>query len=713
MNAEQREQRYRYGLQSMDNLLREHRFVDVQVKRATRDEWVMQFARFYTGDTWHKGMQHRNKQPAWEEHWIPVEKYPELWTIFRERICEQTTLSHAGIGDIINSKGENLNSTAAGPVHQTSANKKKSRVETTVDNFESVKQEEVLPSIGQENVHIDLTDWPSPSTIPEQENYEANDCISETHESEYPTRHPDSNVIDLTEDVVIVIDDDDLPVPSDIHPTGMGLGQGVQGRSSSMQQDESDDDSLFDGPDLEEDRESHKNDGNILWHLPPDDPQYSSQNAGASRPMDLIVTPTISVPPLIKKGQKRALDFDEDTQEQSRKKRSGSRVTPMPSLLTAERGKVVERRRDGEYRIFNAQSSAGSALAAKMAQKHEESDIKSYSQPSNKPVVADPADLEDYEDEDEPLKQEASTITDPQIQAMYDKWSQVEKPRSSYDSVSHLLTTGSSRSTLEPNAPPLFLLAINKETTLRLTARNCSQAYPQWYLADAVKKEEETYDTDDCDMIYPVDMIWRQHKAHLPDLLPQYHDLVWRKSLKRQEELRVEINRAELRRDVETTRRLEEQMRTELASSWRLGERERTCVIPRVADIVSAESILFTTDDGKQVISLNDPAKRMVGGWAELVLFRHGSEIPGEHEHETYETLARTLEKQEKFLVISYGMVDEHNKNPHTLLIFASRSRTIGELCGLPEDMMRRRKSLVVVHVGRSLSTSNLPVFNL
>ena len=66
-----------------------------------------------------------------------------------------------------------------------------------------------------------------------------------------------------------------------------------------------------------------------------------------------------------------------------------------------------------------------------------------------------------------------------------------------------------------------------------------------------------------------------------------------------------------------------------------------------------------------------------------------------------------------QFLVIEYPLVNEHYKNPHTLIVFASRSRTIGELCGLPEDMMKSRKSLVIVHLGWRLAAidQGLPIF--
>ena len=260
--------------------------------------------------------------------------------------------------------------------------------------------------------------------------------------------------------------------------------------------------------------------------------------------------------------------------------------------------------------------------------------------------------------------------------------------------------------------------------------RNWSLAQPQWYLVPNIKKEEDLLDTlpDIQDGVAArSNTRWKQHKIHITTILPEYHDLAWRASLKRQEELRNAISRAELRRDTDSVIKLEIQMRSELASSWRLGEKERTRIKPRVADIDAVESILFNAYDGTQIIHLDEPSKRQVGSWAELVLFQHGSEIPGKTDKEAYEELAQLLEKQSKvrsrcsyrdkpttllqFLVISHALVDEHHVHPHTLLVFASRSRTLGEICGLPEDMMKKRKSLVVVHLGRSLTATDLPVF--
>lgn len=182
-------------------------------------------------------------------------------------------------------------------------------------------------------------------------------------------------------------------------------------------------------------------------------------------------------------------------------------------------------------------------------------------------------------------------------------------------------------------------------------ARNCSPSHPQWYPLHNVKKEEDPLESASEDlgnMPFRVDTMWKQHTTHLLILLPEYHDLAWRASLRRQDEIRKEIGRAELKRDSEGASQLEEKMRVELASSWRLGEKERTQVIPRVADIATAESVLFDIYDGKQTVSLEDPMKRVVGGWAELVLFQHGEEIPSKKEHESYEELARMLEKKQK-----------------------------------------------------------------
>ena len=279
-----------------------------------------------------------------------------------------------------------------------------------------------------------------------------------------------------------------------------------------------------------------------------------------------------------------------------------------------------------------------------------------------------------------------------------------------------------------PFSPPLFLLRISKTQTLRLMARNCSIPHAQFFV---VAKEEETRPESE--------PIYMQHKQHLLDLLPQYHLLAWQQSLKRRGELKERMDGALVRKDMEQLQQLEKEYQKELDGSWRLGEKEKTKVIPRSANMADAEKVLFMQhcSTSTQALSyhITEPSMRTPGSWAELVLHQHGYVGPSEQDQKDYTSLAEMLEKEEKvsgfliiwwpsptydhafdtkFLVVENEVVNKHYGCPHTLVIFASRSRKIGELCGLPEDMMRSRRSLVVVHLGWRLAAMEhgvLPVF--
>ena len=315
-----------------------------------------------------------------------------------------------------------VDGTTAGPAFQTASSKpkKQSRVAAALEELVSLKQEEVIPPIGEEDVLIDLTDIPSPSppATPIPDDFAADNWVGDNDGVEFQ----DSGVIDLTlndtidltKDTVILLDDDDVSVAPSLRQATESYASSVPDREISVQQGDSDNDSLFDGPGLEDEGQKH-GENDMLWHLAPNSLQSNTQPI---QPVQRTVPPTKPSLHTLKKGRKRALDFDEDASnalpghatDSPRKKRVAANGAFVPSLLTAERGKVVERGRNGEYRVFDAHSSAGSALAAKAMQRNEAGDTGSttaqqgvalpgyntYRQP-----VIKPEDLEDYEDEEE------------------------------------------------------------------------------------------------------------------------------------------------------------------------------------------------------------------------------------------------------------------------------------------------------------------------
>jgi hypothetical protein len=142
------------------------------------------------------------------------------------------------------------------------------------------------------------------------------------------------------------------------------------------------------------------------------------------------------------------------------------------------------------------------------------------------------------------------------------------------------------------------------------------------------------------------------HQEHLLDLMPQYHLLAWSASLARQETLNVEIEAAIRRKDVEAFSRLDEACQKEVESNWRMGEMERTRVLPRVASIADAEEILFTQLCGNTHFKVEEALKRRPGGWAELVLHQHGHIGPTQEDKEDYVKVAEELERENKVSLI-------------------------------------------------------------
>jgi hypothetical protein len=218
--------------------------------------------------------------------------------------------------------------------------------------------------------------------------------------------------------------------------------------------------------------------------------------------------------------------------------------------------------------------------------------------------------------------------------------------------ISHLLRpTPSLPATPSLFGPPLFLLRISTTRTLRLMARNCSEHHTQFYTVTPAEKAKRmgapfTEEQDpDAASFRPK---YVRHKEHLLDLMPQYHHLAWVASLARQEKLKVDIEAAIRRKDVEAFSRLDGDLQRELESHWRLGEKERTRVLPRVASIADAEEVLFNQLCANLALKIEDALMRKPGSWAELVLHQHGYIGPSQEDKEDYVRLAETLEEEKK-----------------------------------------------------------------
>jgi hypothetical protein len=223
------------------------------------------------------------------------------------------------------------------------------------------------------------------------------------------------------------------------------------------------------------------------------------------------------------------------------------------------------------------------------------------------------------------------------------------------DPIAHLFQPGPLPAAPSLFAPPLFLLRISNTRTLRLMARNCSKPHTQFYTVTPAEKAKRNGDPFreeqelDAGTFRPK---YVRHKEHLLDLMPQYHHLAWVASLARQEALQVKIEAAIRRKDVEMFSRLNKELQKELESHWRLGENERTRVLPREASIADAEEVLFNQLCANMALKIEDALMRRPGSWAELVLHQHGHTGPTQKDKEDYVELAEKLERENKVSLI-------------------------------------------------------------
>jgi hypothetical protein len=266
----------------------------------------------------------------------------------------------------------------------------------------SVKQEDSISLAEQETSPIDLTmEGSSPPSTSVQD-------------TEHPSQVEDSDHIDLTVDEFIdlttqTIIDISIDDPSEETQKHKSVGEPAPPNPHNevlARKDDSDHDSLFDDPEPEPTRRVRFADNEMEHDTPLINSEAHSPEFRAPPPAQLNIKST-SGHQKTKRGRKRALDceLEGETVEPPRKMVAVSREGHAPSLLTAVKGKVVEVSSNGKYRPFDARASAGSALAAKMAQSLNQKGAGDGPRPrhiNQWPIITNPDELEDYEDEEEP-----------------------------------------------------------------------------------------------------------------------------------------------------------------------------------------------------------------------------------------------------------------------------------------------------------------------
>ncbi|PVF94861.1 hypothetical protein CPB86DRAFT_817667 [Serendipita vermifera] len=683
-------------------------------------------------------------EEGWDIQWVlakQVEKmYKEIWPVISRKICTKTALAQALVGDVIDARGQNIgqlernnnSSRQSALASQTNLQRSQRRRELA-SREPQIKQdmdlnvEQLLREAGHDG--IDLTSNTPPDS---PAHYSSPGPISPNGDmgnvNSGPIDLTVDEVIDLTGDIEIIeVWGTNRPPAGDVTMNDSYAG--------GQHDEDSDRDSLFNGGD-ENEIEGHGVIDFDQGHLnslageapaPIPDPYPLT----APRTSNVVLTKRISRP-----GRKRALDLIDDQpkdkpQHQAKKRRTQPNAT---SLFTAVRGKTIVRGRDGEVTKFNAVRSAGSNLAAKIALEKSlnlTSTAVTFRTDSNPlatqtpscPVgytpITNPDDLEEYEDEEQENVSGAKE-EDMQREAVNtlrrERWGIISKPATTTDYIGDFLPDWGSLPAPDPKAPPLFLLRLSKKYTLRLMLKECSKHQWQWYPRIKIPKKEENDDMRPSPSIQQgagSDVEWMQHKTALLDLAPQYHQVAQGISSKRIYELWLEwsSSKDEAERTYLKSQAMEERSSE---SGWRLGEEERTGVIPLVADCSRAEELLFTVTDGVNSWRLDkvetSQTRKHVGSWAFLMPWQHHSRV--DQSEEISRKLARYLETKNKptlslfqFLIVHSSLVDEHNQHPHTLIIFASKSHQMGLLCGIPDEFRIRVRSLVIVHIGRRLTS--------
>jgi hypothetical protein len=189
-------------------------------------------------------------------------------------------------------------------------------------------------------------------------------------------------------------------------------------------------------------------------------------------------------------------------------------------------------------------------------------------------------------------------------------------------------------------------------------ARNCTAPHTEFFTVTVAEKAKRKGDALPHDQQQPLTAAgfhpkYERNKIHLLTLLPLYHHLAWVASLNKQEALNVKIEAAIRRNDLPDFRRFEKELKKEVESSWRLGEKEQTRVRPRIGDIAKAEDILFTQFCEGLAVKIEDALMRRPGSYAELVSHQHGHIGPSREDKEDYVQLAALLEEEKKVCLLS------------------------------------------------------------
>ncbi|CCA66467.1 hypothetical protein PIIN_00153 [Serendipita indica DSM 11827] len=678
---------YNWGRERLRELLKIARLYDVRIlKTSINGDWKLQFRSLnLNGVT--PGSRAQYDKDGWETDWTPLslvnQRHPELWAVLRTKICSEFTLSHAQVGDVIDSSGNNLGSLHGPAVENTDpSNTEKRRrtpraahgVSRPASHDLDIKQDDDFDprAFLYDNV-IDITKTNDIPSAPDEAHFQ-NEQTQEEMEPE---------IIDLTlHDIIDLTIEPSANLAQDTRKQSR--------RNHQLGECDSDRDSLFEQErDLDSDDES-------LGKGSEEDVCPAPQG------FDVPAVPAFLVTQ--KKGRKRALDLVEDdvdsiqipVQQQPHKKLRLARGVKGSSLFTAVQGKVVVKKRDGRYTRFDAEKSAGSVLAKKKANTTGEEAVQQNI--PQRPLTVD--DLEDYEDEDDAPPSTLDAPTSSKVKSM---WDDVSQPSIFSKALPELPKIANRGRIHDPLAPPLFLLRISPESTLRLMMREWSCSLPQWcYISrsrpEVIATKEENTSHDDSTYT------WVEHDTHLLVVAPQFHHQAWEASSIRQENLITLINKT---KDDQKVHKLRQELELERNASWIDGELEKADIVPRIADIVDAEHLLFSFSRGSEILHLDKGRcsieKRLSGGWAELVPYTYKVEVPGRLDVLEYEQVSGVLAKRRKFLLLWSPLVDALYKYPHTLVVFSSRSQDMFELLSIPNSFPRGRRSLVIVHIGRKL----------
>ncbi|KAG8835938.1 hypothetical protein FRC17_000023 [Serendipita sp. 399] len=686
----------RYGVERLPALLKQYNYGDIRFQTIkAQGDWYLQT----------RSVQNlRSGSDSWDGPLVSEKDFTanhnEIWAILREKISRSHDLAQARPGDIFDSMGTNISLLSRQPSQSSRNTHDKRTPRSNEPSFSTIKEEEIDPGVFQNDSEeqIDLTGDSPRETSPLQETY-----------SEFISPGS-SNTIDLTLVEEIDLTRDEPPrastvanvAPHILSPANEPL-RSLDEKMREMQ--ESDRDSLFDGTDSESDFSSVEGDPNE----PQSFPLGQLSTLRMLRENQGIVTSLQRQTPINRKrGRKTALDIADETEKRAsirpesnlqrprkRKRMLGPKAGP--SLFTAVNGRVVVRERDGQYSKFIPQKSSGSALAKQRLEaptegSNPENDSANAASSGGGIVNACPDDLEDYEDVEEnqlqilpeyaySLLQLGISLTDSHrtsqaIPSTDSPWMGITRPNQ--PAVHHVVDVRNRPKLFDPTAPPLFLLRLSHEKTLRLMLRDVSQTRLVWYpvAEESVKPDPDAAISED-------DLRWKGHELHLLLLAPHFHSLAWEESMAKQEELLARMNEAaNSSRGAAMEVDLNFQLAKEQENFWRPGEREKAVAIPRVADLAKADQILSTVPIGGNPRLLNrvsvGEGRLHAGTWAQLVLYETRSERPSASDENDLIALIRWLDKQGKFLVLHSAVVDAHHQHPYTLIIFSSRRYGLG-----------------------------------